>query len=35
VSAVGVSATNLIGNELTNTTSNSVILNTQQEFWGS
>jgi Flp pilus assembly pilin Flp len=31
----GVSQTNLIGNELTNTSSNSVILNTQQEYWGS
>jgi cytoskeletal protein RodZ len=30
----GMAATNLIGNELTNTTSNSVILNTQQEYWG-
>ena len=31
----GISQTNLIGNEITNSTSNSVILNTQQEFWGS
>jgi cytoskeletal protein RodZ len=31
----GISQTNLIGNELTNSSSNSVILNTQQEYWGS
>ena len=30
----GVSATNIIGQELTNTTQNSVLLNTSQEFWG-
>src|ERR1017187_5066006 len=31
----GVAATNIIGNEITNTMENSVILNTQQEYWGS
>ncbi|MBF0511594.1 MAG: hypothetical protein HQL13_04605 [Candidatus Omnitrophica bacterium] len=30
----GVSSTNIIGQELTNTVSNSVILNTMQEDWG-
>jgi cytoskeletal protein RodZ len=33
--AHGQSSSNIIGKELTNTTENSVILNTQQEFWGS
>ncbi len=30
----GVSSTNLLSNELTNTAENRVILNTQQEYWG-
>lgn len=30
----GVSATKIIGNESTNTTDNSLIINAQQEFWG-
>ena len=31
----GNSASNMLSNELTNEMQNSVILNTQQEFWGS
>lgn len=31
----GVSSYNLIAPETTNTTTNSVIVNTQQEYWGS
>ena len=30
----GQSSTNIIGNEITNTMENSVIVNTQQEYWG-
>lgn len=31
----GVSSSNILGNgEITNTTENSVIVNTQQEYWG-
>jgi len=30
----GVSTSNIVGNEITNTQNNSVIVNTQQEFWG-
>jgi uncharacterized protein (UPF0333 family) len=30
----GVSTSNIIGKELTNTMENSVIINSQQEFWG-
>jgi Flp pilus assembly pilin Flp len=30
----GTSSTNILGNELTNTNTNSVIDNTAQEFWG-
>lgn len=34
--AGGVSTSNIMGNgEVTNTTMNSVIVNTQQEYWGS
>jgi uncharacterized protein (UPF0333 family) len=35
VSAPGVSASNIIGSEITNTTNNSIIVNSQQEYWGS
>jgi Flp pilus assembly pilin Flp len=31
----GVSTSNIIGNELTNSTTNSLVVNTQQEYWGS
>ena len=31
----GVSASNIIGNEFTNTMDNSVVINAQQEYWGS
>ena len=31
----GVSTSNIIGPEVTNTTENSIIVNTQQEYWGS
>ena len=30
----GQSSTNIIGSEITNTMENSVIVNTQQEYWG-
>ena len=30
----GVSTSKIIGNETTNTTDNSIIVNTQQEYWG-
>ncbi len=30
----GVSTTRIIGNEITNTTNNSVIINADEEFWG-
>jgi Flp pilus assembly pilin Flp len=31
----GTTISNIIGNEVTNTTENSLIINTQQEYWGS
>ena len=31
----GVSTSNILGTEVTNTMENSVIINTQQEYWGS
>ena len=30
----GQASTNILGNELTNTTDNSIIINTQSEYWG-
>jgi uncharacterized protein (UPF0333 family) len=36
IAGQGVSTCNILGNgEITNTTDNSVIVNTQQEYWGS
>jgi len=30
----GISTSNIVGNEVTNTTTNAVLVNTLQEYWG-